>query len=134
MNSQPVNKLRLEWIKLPDRAVALRFDARTWKLFEESAKARDSPAETMIVTAIVEALSEALTLLHPKPTPNPSQPFLRDADGSVSLLFDAHTWLVFEETANAREQSPEHMVLTAVVGAFGKIQEDNYVLNRFLRR
>jgi hypothetical protein len=113
MNSEPGKKLTLEWIKLPDGATALRFDARTWAAFEFVAKARDNSAENMIVTAIVEALSEALGLLSPKPRPNPSQPFLTNADGSVSLLFDAHTWLVFEETAKAQEQSPEHMILTA---------------------
>jgi hypothetical protein len=130
MNSQPANKLTLEWIKLPDGAVALRFDARTWKAFEESAKGRDTSAENMVVTAVVETLSARPA----KPVANPSQAFLKEADGSAALLFDACTWMVFEETAKAREQSPEHMILTAVVGAFGKIQEDNYVLNRFLRR
>jgi hypothetical protein len=29
MNSEPDNKLTLEWIKRPDGAVALRFDPRT---------------------------------------------------------------------------------------------------------
>jgi hypothetical protein len=130
MNSEPANKLTLEWIKLPDGAVALRFDHRTWKAFEESAKARDISAENMIVTAVVETLSARPAT----PVANPSQAFFKEADGSASLLFDACTWMVFEETANAREQSPEHMILTAVVGAFGQIQEDNYVLNRFLRR
>ena len=57
MNSEPDNKLTLEWIKLPDGAVALRFDPRTWKAFEESATARDTSAEHMIVTAVVETLS-----------------------------------------------------------------------------
>jgi hypothetical protein len=130
MNSERDNKLTLEWIKLPDGAVALRFDARTWNAFEASAKARDSSAENMIVTAVVETLSARPA----KPVANSSQAFLKEADGSAALLFDARTWMVFQETAEAREQSAEHMILTAVVGSFGDIQQDNYVLNRFLGR
>jgi hypothetical protein len=130
MQSKPDNKLTLEWIKLPDGAVALRFDARTWKVFEQAAEAREISAENMILTAVVETLSPRPA----EPLTNPSQAFLKEADGSAALLFDPCTWNVFKETANAREQSPEHMILTAVVGAFGEIREDNYVLNRFLRR
>jgi hypothetical protein len=44
-------------IKRPDGAVALSFDPRTWKVYEEAAKAREISAENMIITAVVESLS-----------------------------------------------------------------------------
>ena len=50
----------------------------------------------------------------------------------VALVFDAKTWKVFEDVANRREQSAEHMILQAVVGCLGDVIEDNYVLNRIL--
>jgi hypothetical protein len=36
------------------------FDARTWKVFEESAKARDKTAEHMILTAVADSLGPIL--------------------------------------------------------------------------
>jgi len=130
MNPEPANKLTLEWIKRPGGAVILDFYARTWKLFEQAAKARGTSAENMIIAAVVETLGfQAAT-----PVADPSLAFLHTSGGAVSLLFDARTWMVFEETANAREQSPEHMIIRAVAGAFGEIQQDNYVLKRFLGR
>jgi hypothetical protein len=44
------------------------------------------------------------------------------------------TWKVFEEAAKAREQSAEHMILSAVVATIGPILMDNYTLNRFIGR
>jgi hypothetical protein len=51
----------------------------------------------------------------------------------MALVFDSKTWQVFTEAANAREQSPEHMIAQAVVACLGTILEDNMVLNRILR-
>ena len=50
----------------------------------------------------------------------------------VALVFDAKTWKVFEQVANEREQSAEHMILHAIVGCLGEVVEDNDVLNRIL--
>lgn len=129
MQSKPDNKLTLEWIKEPDGAVALSFDARTWKVFEQAAKAREISAENMIITAVVDTLG-----LQPgTPAASPAPAFLKTSGGAVSLLFDRRTWKLFEETAKARETSAEHMIVKAVAGSFGAILADNYVLNRFLR-
>jgi hypothetical protein len=56
--------------------------------------------------------------------------WVKSADG-VALVFDPRTWKVFEEAAKAREQSAEHMILSAVAGTIGPILMDNYTLNRF---
>jgi hypothetical protein len=130
MNSQPANKLTLEWIKRPDGAVMLDFYAHTWRAFEKAAKARDISAEKMIITAVVETLSPQPAT----PAANPTLAFLKTSGGAVSLLFDARTWKLFEETAKVRETSAEHMIVKAVIGSFGTILADNYVLNRFLGR
>jgi hypothetical protein len=129
MNSEPDKKLTLEWVKRPDGAVILDFYARTWKAFEKAAEARETSAENMIITAIVETFG----LEAAKPVENPSLAFLKTSGGAVSLLFDARTWMMFEQVAKARETSTEHMIVKAVVGTFGAILADNYVLNRFLR-
>ncbi len=50
MNSKPDNRLSLEWVKGRD-GVALVFDKRTWKVFEEAARAREQSAEHMILSA-----------------------------------------------------------------------------------
>jgi hypothetical protein len=50
----------------------------------------------------------------------------------VALVFDTKTWKVFEDIANKREQSADHMILQAIVKCLGEIVEDNYVLNRIL--
>lgn len=50
----------------------------------------------------------------------------------VALVFDAKTWKVFEDAANKREQSAEHMILRAIVGCLGDVVEDNYVFKRIL--
>jgi len=129
MNLESDKKLTLEWIKRPDGAVILDFYARTWKAFEKAAEAREISAENMIITAIVETLG----LEAAKSVETPSLAFLKTSGGAVSLLFNARTWMVFEETAKARETSAEHMIMKAVLGSFGAILADNYVLNRFLR-
>jgi hypothetical protein len=51
MNSESDRKLSLEWVKTKDGRVALVFDQGTWRVFEETAKARDKTAEHMILTA-----------------------------------------------------------------------------------
>jgi hypothetical protein len=55
------------------------------------------------------------------------------APDGMALFFDKATWKVFQEAANRREQSAEHMILRAVVACLGQIMEDNMVLNRMLR-
>ena len=59
MNARSDNKLTLEWVKSPD-AVALVFDRRTWKVFEDVAKAREQSAEHMILRAVTESLGPIL--------------------------------------------------------------------------
>jgi hypothetical protein len=51
-NSGPDNKLTLEWVQGTD-GVALVFDKRTWKIFEDAAKAREQSAKHMILSAVV---------------------------------------------------------------------------------
>jgi hypothetical protein len=55
------------------------------------------------------------------------------APDSMALVFDKATWKVFQDAANRREQSAEHMILREVVACLGTIVEDNMVLNRMLR-
>jgi hypothetical protein len=59
MNSEPDNKLTLEWVKGND-GMALVFDAKTWKVFEDNAKRRDTTAEQMITTAVAGCLGPIL--------------------------------------------------------------------------
>ena len=59
MNSDPNKKLTLEWVKSPD-GVALFFDNRTWKVFEDAAKAREQSAEHMILRAVTETIGPIL--------------------------------------------------------------------------
>jgi hypothetical protein len=59
--------------------------------------------------------------------------WIKESDG-VSLFFDKPTWEAFKLVAHTHQQSPEHMILRAVVGCLGSIVEDNMVLNRILRR
>jgi hypothetical protein len=58
--------------------------------------------------------------------------WVQSPDG-MALFFDKATWEAFRRVAHTHEQSPEHMILRAVVGCLGSIVEDNMVLNRFLR-
>jgi hypothetical protein len=69
----------------------------------------------------------------PKPPDNKlSLEWIAAPDG-MALFFDKATWKVFKDAANSREQSPEHMILRAVVACLGTIMEDNLLLNRMLR-
>jgi hypothetical protein len=55
MTIGPANKLTLEWVKGPND-VALVFDAKTWKVFEDVAAKREQSAEHMILRAVVGCL------------------------------------------------------------------------------
>lgn len=59
MNIPPQNKLSLEWVKHPDE-VALVFDTKTWKVFEEAANKHEQSAEHMILRAIVGCLGDVV--------------------------------------------------------------------------
>jgi hypothetical protein len=59
--------------------------------------------------------------------------WVKEPEG-ISLFFDKATWEAFKLVAETHQQSPEHMILRAVVGCLGSILEDNMVLNRILRR
>jgi hypothetical protein len=59
MHSEPDRKLTLEWVKSED-GVALVFDRRTWKVFEEVARTRDKTPEHMILSAVVQTLGTVL--------------------------------------------------------------------------
>jgi hypothetical protein len=54
MNTQP-NKLTLEWVESPND-VALVFDKRTWRIFEQAANREDRSAKHMITRAVVGCL------------------------------------------------------------------------------
>jgi hypothetical protein len=60
MNSEPKNKLTLEWVKTDDGRVALVFDARTWKVFEDAARSREQSPEHMILRAVTETIGPIL--------------------------------------------------------------------------
>jgi hypothetical protein len=59
MNSEPDNKLTLEWVKGAD-GMALVFDPKTWKTFQDAAKMRDTNAEHIIVAAVAGCLGPIL--------------------------------------------------------------------------
>jgi hypothetical protein len=59
MNSAPDNKLSLEWIRSAD-GVALFFNNRTWKVFQDAAKAREQSAEHMILRAVTGTIGPIL--------------------------------------------------------------------------
>jgi hypothetical protein len=74
-----------------------------------------------------------MPVVMPKPPENKlTLEWVISTDG-MALFFDKATWNVFQEAANRREQSAEHMILRAVVACLGQIMEDNMVLNRMLR-
>jgi hypothetical protein len=74
-----------------------------------------------------------MSVAMPKPPNNKlSLEWVTALDG-MALFFDKATWKVFQDAANRREQSAEHMILRAVVACLGTIVEDNMVLNRMLR-
>jgi hypothetical protein len=54
------NKLTLEWVKLGEGARALVFDAKTWAVYEEAARARGKTARQMIITAVAGSLGPIL--------------------------------------------------------------------------
>jgi hypothetical protein len=54
------NKLTLEWVKLREGSRALVFDAKTWAVYEEAAKARGKTARQMITTAVAGSLGPIL--------------------------------------------------------------------------
>ena len=54
------NKLTLEWIKLRKGSRALVFDAKTWAVYEEAAKAKGKTARQMITTAVGSSLGPIL--------------------------------------------------------------------------
>ena len=54
------NKLTLEWVKLREGARALVFDAKTWAVYEEAAKAKGKTARQMITTAVGSSLGPIL--------------------------------------------------------------------------
>jgi len=54
MNMQP-SKLSLEWIESPD-GIALFFEKRTWKFFQEVANGEEQSAKHMITRAVVGCL------------------------------------------------------------------------------
>ena len=54
------NKLTLEWVKLREGARALVFDAKTWAVYEEAARARGKTARQMITTAVAGSLGPIL--------------------------------------------------------------------------
>jgi hypothetical protein len=60
MNTEPKNKLSLEWVYGAHGDVALVFDAKTWKVYQDNAKRRDKTAEQIISTAVAEALGPIL--------------------------------------------------------------------------
>jgi hypothetical protein len=55
MNTEPDNKLSLEWVK-GEHGVALVFDKKTWKVFEDRARTLDKTAEQIITTAVIGVL------------------------------------------------------------------------------
>jgi hypothetical protein len=55
MNIEPGNKLTLEWVK-DANGVALVFDAKTWKVFQDVANKGEQSAEHMILRAVVGCL------------------------------------------------------------------------------
>jgi hypothetical protein len=59
MNTESDNKLSLEWVNGAN-GVALVFDAKTWKVFEDTAGAREQSAEHMITAAVVRCLGPIL--------------------------------------------------------------------------
>ena len=55
----------------------------------------------------------------PKPPENKlSLEWIVSPDG-MALFFNKATWKVFQDAANRREQSAEHMILRAVVACLG---------------
>jgi hypothetical protein len=127
MNTEPKNKLTLEWAKAsPDGHVALIFDTKTWDIFEAVADQRKQFAENMIKRAVVDAIDE---ILSDRIVLEQNGPY-----GRAALIFDAKTWKTIKDAANARDQFAEHIVTRAVVNCLGSILMDNMALNRFLRR
>jgi hypothetical protein len=57
--------------------------------------------------------------------------WVESPDG-MALFFDKPTWKIFEQIANRKEQSAQHMITRAVIGCIGPILEDNMVLNQIL--
>ena len=74
-----------------------------------------------------------MSVAMPKPPNNKLSLEWVTAPDGMALFFDKATWKVFQDAANRREQSAEHMILRAVVACLGTIVEDNMVLNRMLR-
>jgi hypothetical protein len=126
MNTEPQNKLTLEWAKgSPDGHVALIFDTKTWNIFEIVADQQNQSAEDMIkraVTETIDAMPADGTVLEQ------NGPY-----GRAALIFNAKTWTTIKDAANARDQFAEHIVTRAVVNCLGSILMDNMALNRFLR-
>jgi len=126
MNTEPKNKLTLEWAKgSPDGHVALIFDTKTWNIFEIVAEQQKQPAENMIKRAVIESIDDI-----------PADRIALEQNGPygrAALIFDAKTWTTIKVAANARDQFAEHIVTRAIVNCLGSILMDNMALNRFLR-
>ena len=59
MDTEPHNKLSLEWVKGPD-GIALVFDKRTWNVFEQAASRNEQSGKHMITRAVVGCIGSIL--------------------------------------------------------------------------
>jgi hypothetical protein len=71
--------------------------------------------------------------MHSEPDKKLTLEWVKAKDG-IALVFDRRTWKIFEGAARARDDTAEHMILSAVVQTLGTVLMDNYTLNRFLPR
>ena len=59
MDTEPHNKLSLEWVESPDD-IALVFDKRTWKVFQAAARRNEQSPKHMITRAVVGCIGPIL--------------------------------------------------------------------------
>jgi hypothetical protein len=59
-DSEPANKLSVEWTILPDGRPALAFDPPTWLAYQQMAAERNQTAQQMITASVVGCLGPIL--------------------------------------------------------------------------